>query len=95
MAIRYSGDTEIRFGWDNKSRVYRGTVRDPNKFWKGQVSKSFYVLNPYDSDAYDKAAYQLLKQAQKEKGKFQTEKNGLFIKIRRVFRSPCPTKMVE
>lgn len=93
MAIRYSGDTEIRFGYDKRNRVYRGTVRDPRKRWKGFTS-IFWFSDPYDSRAYDKAAISLLHLAERNKGHFDVErKNGKII-LRRVFQSPCPKGMM-
>jgi hypothetical protein len=93
MAIRYSGDTEVRLGYDRKHRVYRGSVRDPYKKWNGEVSS--FSFDPYTSSNYDHAAIKLIAKAQSQLGKFEIEKEKGRIKIRRVFQSPCPVKMVE
>lgn len=93
MAIRYSGNTEVRFGWDRRRKVYRGSVRDPYRRWTGEVSK-FTFFSPNTPESYDRAAIFLIQKAQNETGKFDIELEGNKIKIRRVFQSPCPTKMV-
>lgn len=94
MAIRYSGDTEIRFGWDKNKKIYRGTVRDPYKKWNGYC-KIIWIGDPTDSSAYDRAAIKLIKLAEYKVGKFELEREYGQIKIRRIFQSPCPKKMVE
>lgn len=93
MAIRYSGNTEVRLGWDKRRKVYRGSVRDPYRRWVGEVPKG-WVLNPFDPKAYDRAAKDLIWKAEKRAGKFDIEREGGHISIRRVFQSPCPAKMV-
>lgn len=99
MAIRYSGDVEIRVGWDPRAKRYRGTVRDPRMRWSGSVTPG--VTAPRDRrspDAYDHAARLLARDAQawaRKSGRrfdFVTTGIGPFgrVKTDRVFQAPCP-----
>ena len=92
MSIRYSGDTEIRLGYDPRRRVYRGTVVDPYLRYRGETEAR--GRDPRSPDAYDDAARRLCRQAEawaESRGKsFMLEKKGRKLEIRRVFQSPCP-----
>jgi hypothetical protein len=96
MAIRYSGDTEIRLGWDGRKREYRGSVRDPYLRWRGKWKPKSRVTGGTrtDSSHYDEAARDLIHQAQfwaKQEGKsFRLETNHGRVMLRRVFQAPCP-----
>lgn len=102
MSVRYSGDTEIRLGFDPKRRVYRGTVVDPYlRFW-GEVSLGRSKSEPTSSEAYDDAARRLVELAERwarrqtegsskrEKRRFMTLRKRGRIAVMRVFHSPCP-----
>lgn len=101
MAIRYSGDTEVRVFYDPRKHIYVGDVRDPYLHWKGKVGRSLFISDPKSPEAYDKAALSLLKQAQRwahhkfKRAQFQAETKLGRIRIRRVFQSPCPVGFVR
>lgn len=92
MSIRYSGDTEIRLGFDRRRKVYRGTVVDPYLRYNGEVTAG--RGDPSRPEAYDDAARRLCSKAQawaESRGKnFMLEKKRRRLEIRRVFQSPCP-----
>lgn len=95
MAIRYSGDVEVRLGYNPKAKEYRGTVRDPYLHWRGVWRPSIlHRATRSRSDAYDEAARELVMQAQasakKKKKSFQLEIKHGHIILRRVFQAPCP-----
>lgn len=104
MSIRYSGDAEIRLGYDPRERVYRGSVVDP--YLRFPASGQFTVAaarvlrdgaarDPRSPEAYDAAARRLATAAQRwaksERRSFllESDKRGR-VTIRRVFQSPCP-----
>lgn len=100
MSIRYSGDAEIRLGYDPKRRVYRGTVVDPYLRFRGVVPAKSAARDggggdPRSPEAYDAAARRLATAAQRwaksERRSFlvESDKRGR-VTIRRVFQSPCP-----
>ena len=97
MAIRYSGDAEVRLQWSARRRCYVGSVRCPltKPPWRGTTTKSFWHRNPRDSKAYDAAARDLLSQANRasRQGVARERKLGR-IRVRRVFQAPCPTGMI-
>lgn len=93
MAIRYSGDTEIRVGWDRKRRAYRGTVRDPRLRWEGEWTPLVMFGTRTSSEAYDQAAKNLLRLAQRwaeSKPRRRFKSDGT--KLSRIFQAPCPTR---
>lgn len=103
MSVRYSGDAEIRIGYDAERRVYRGNVVDPNLRFRGWVpvrrarrdEKDQRPSSPRSSAAYDDAARRLATAAQRwarDRGRrfaVEQDEKGR-IEIRRVFQSPCP-----
>lgn len=91
MAIRYSGDVEIRVQHQGRG-VYRGAVRSPGFRGRGEVS--LRASRPTSPEAYDRAALKLLREAI---GFAKKMGIVLFIagpqsnpEIRRTFQSPCP-----
>lgn len=96
MAIRYSGDTEVRFRWDADRRLFVGSVKDPFLHWEGEHRGS---KKPKDSDDYDAAAYALFGKASawaREKGaRFQADVSGGKVRFRRVFQAPCPLPEIK
>lgn len=94
MAIRYSGDTEIRVGWDPRRKEYRGSIRDPKRPKRNMKARFKPLLvsrNPRSPEAYDIAAVQMLQDADRHTtGGLEVERRNGRIKIRRVFQAPCP-----
>ena len=94
MSVRYSGDTEIRLGFDRNRRVYRGTVVDPYLRFRGEVRVPAGTRSPTDPNSYDDAARALIHLAEKwaksKNRKFAVERKSGRITIQRVFHAPCP-----
>ena len=94
MSVRYSGDAEVRVGYDPKRRVYRGTVVDSNGLrWRGEVG-AHASRDPRTPESYDRAARALLTRAEgsaaRSGKRFTSEKkNGRYV-IRRGYQAPCP-----
>jgi hypothetical protein len=87
MAIRYSGDVEVKMQYDQERRAYRGVVRDPNGRWRGTASAN----NAPTTETYDDLARAMIERAEKEQGrKLPAERQGRRIMVRRVFQAPCP-----
>lgn len=89
MAIRYSGDVEVRFEWDPRRGVYRGTVRDPRARWRGMVDGK-RGPGARESSAYDDAAKRLIEAAEKDVGRLEASRGWRGIRVSRVFQAPCP-----
>jgi hypothetical protein len=95
MALRYSGDVEVRVRWDPSSKSYKGSVSDPYFRWKGTWTPTFSFRTRTEPAAYDKAAEALLglaeRAAKKKRHAFQGERrrDGGFV-MSRVFKAPCP-----
>jgi len=91
MAIRYSGDVEIRIQY--RGGKYHGSVRSPGFRGRGIVSLRASG-SPTSPESYDRAALALLKEAQAFARKIHIP---LYIsgtthrpQVRRTFQSPCP-----
>ncbi len=99
MAIRYSGDLEIRLTFvDGK---FRAAIRSPGFHAKGTLTPREVGLTrkhqPSSSESYDEAALAFLKEARtmaRKKGirLLIAEENGR-IEIRRTFQAPCPVRI--
>lgn len=101
MAIRYSGDTEVRLRYDRGTGFYQGSVTDPYLRWHGRIrirpgDRRIVSTDPTDSTAYDGAARALIDAAEKWAARYRKSfalkrkgpKNT--VHIRRVFQAPCP-----
>lgn len=100
MAIRYSGDLEIRLTFvDGK---FRAAIRSPGFHAKGTLTPREAGLTrkhqPSSSESYDEAALAFLREA-----KVLATKRGINlliaedayggIEIRRTFQAPCPVRI--
>jgi hypothetical protein len=83
MAVRYAGDAEIRVVWDERHRLYTGTVRTPTKYYAGSVTRWFWSGDARSPESYDRAASQLLKNS------------GIPGKVSREFVAPCPCDAID
>ncbi len=102
MAIRYSGDVEVRISYARG--VYRGSVRSPGFRGRGTVTEREVLgtrlgglrkkRGPTDPESYDRAALLILRKAEaagREAGvPLHTTGRGRSIEVRRTFQSPCP-----
>lgn len=93
MAVRYSGDTEIRFTWDRRQGAYVGSVKDPYMKWVG----TWRPPKPpgKGSDLFDEAAFELFQLASRWAARargqdFSADTSGNRVNLRRVFQAPCP-----
>lgn len=102
MAIRYSGDLEIRLSFvDGK---FRAAIRSPGFHAKGTMTPREAGLTrkhqPSSPDSYDEAALAFLKEA---KALARKQKVSLLIaedafgniEIRRTFQAPCPVRVTR
>lgn len=100
MAIRYSGDVEIRVWWDPDLHAYRAVVRDPFLRWSGVWSsrklKDPTRLGPEARHAQiERAVLGASRRAsaalRKRGADFAFKKNRQGrIQLSSVFQSPCP-----
>lgn len=95
MAIRYSGDAEVRLHYNARKKRYSGTVTDPIYHWRGECGTSFWHRDYRSSDAYDDAARELLEMADKaavakRNEHLMVERKRGRVRVRRVFQAPCP-----
>lgn len=94
MAIRYSGDVEVRLTWNKKLRLYTGTVRAPRLVRRYRVDK-YGRADPRSPEAYDRAALRMIKdliereRAWGRKLPLLTDRLGR-PRVDRVFQAPCP-----
>ena len=96
-AIRYSGEVEVRVGFDRALDAYLGRVSDPYAIWRGRVSRGTRTSQPNSSAAYDEAAARLIRAAddwavRTGRPLFEADRRLGRIRIRRTFQAPCPTK---
>lgn len=95
MAVRYSGDVEVRLGWNPRTRVYQGSVRDPYVRFSGKVVHRGGG-SPRVPEAYDAAALELIKRAERwsrsarGRGLQLSKTSAGRVRLRRVFQAPCP-----
>jgi hypothetical protein len=89
MAIRYSGDVEVRLGYERGA--YRGTVRDPEFHWRGEIRPKRALRDPRSSESYDRAAKAMIEKAEREeRRRSRAARERGEIRIIRVFQAPCP-----
>lgn len=100
MAIRYSGDAEVRVLWDPAQQRYHGAVRDPYVRWRGSAPRPSKVrgqrIRHRASESYDLMAALFLRRAQQwakaeRRHELQLEEKHGRIVVRRIFQAPCPT----
>lgn len=93
MAVRYSGDVEVRVRYDARRRAYVGIVRGARVRFKGLVHVAPRG-EPRASARYDEASEALVRQAEGVlgAGMIGAEHRAGRVVVRRVFRSPCPTE---
>ena len=98
MAVRYSGDAEVRLQWDDERRLYRGVVSDPEFVWRGTTGPT--GSSPRSSEAYDRAARVLLERAdawarEEEGARIDYASDAQGMVILRVFQAPCPVRIAR
>jgi hypothetical protein len=94
MAIRYSGDVEIRMQYKGRD-LYIASVRAPGEHILLAIRQRFLFKNAGESKAYDAIAEEALQQAMKHTelpAEFDTRGNPV---VRRVFQSPCPVDDID
>jgi len=93
MALRYSGDVEVRIRY--LRGVYHGSVRSPGFRGRGTVRASeVRGSSPTSPESYDRATLLLLLKAERAARDagilLHTTGKGHRIEVRRTFQSPCP-----
>lgn len=88
MAVRYSGDVEVRMHHDAERGLYRAVVRDPRGRWRGTAGATTRAPT---SETYDNLARAMIVRAEKaQKRTLPCERDKGRVQIRRVFQAPCP-----
>jgi hypothetical protein len=100
MAIRYSGDVEVRIAYDEDG-FYSATVRAPGERGRAILSirevglrKGLSRKQLVSSEAFDVAAKAFVEFAELHRGHLPVEldEKGHMV-IRRVFQAPCPVRV--
>lgn len=94
MAIRYSGDVDVRMAWKPRARVYTFSVKlfqKPGQVARGEVPARLigHAASPTSSEAYDKVALVALQGVLRRKD-LPVERRGRHVEVRRTFQAPCP-----
>lgn len=97
MAVRYSGDIEVRIVW--KGRAYDVRVRGPRIRGGGSMTLAELGLarkaqqNPSSSEAYDEAVRRIIEGLEDSHGSLPISRDSQGeILVARVFVSPCPQR---
>ena len=107
MAIRYSGDVEVRLSYQVRTRRYTGRVRSVRGFSlvlgidEATVRQSTTVTRksaPRSSEGYDAVARVFLDVARRWAGKRGVKLPLAFgddgvMEVRRTFQAPCPVRI--
>jgi hypothetical protein len=96
MAVRYSGDVELRIRWSGDA--YEVTVRAPRVRGRGTMTLQELGLarkasrDVSSSETYDEVARRILDQLEGEHGTLPLQREGGQIVVSRLFVSPCPRR---
>ena len=96
MAVRYSGDVELRLRWNG--RAYEVTLRAPRVRGRGIVTHLELRLarkgsrDASSSRTYDEVARRVIEMAEKKYGRLPVNRADGKVVIARVFVSPCPQR---
>lgn len=96
MAVRYSGDVEVRLRWNG--RAYEVTIRAPRVRGRGTVSHAELGLarkgsrDVSSSGTYDEVARRVIEKLEKEHGRLPVNRANGRVLVSRVFVSPCPQR---
>ena len=86
MAIRYSGDVEVKITHPPGEKLARVTVTWP----RGRVSGNADVKRSAKPEDHDRYALKAIELVMMKHETLPVEKEGRRIIIRRVFQAPCP-----
>lgn len=90
MAVRYSGDVEIRVLYDPRRQIYAGVIRTRHGEHPASVDPRRF-RDRRSSEAYDDAARRTVLAVEKRLGRrLLVERRYGQVIVRRGFRSPCP-----
>lgn len=96
MAVRYSGDVELRLRWNG--HAYEVSIRAPRVRGRGTVSHQELRLarkGPRDvssSETYDEVARRVIEMLEKKHGRLPVNRVDGRVVVARVFVSPCPQR---
>lgn len=91
MAVRYSGELEVRVTYDSRSRSYRGFVNGPRLRMAAEVYLAPRA-DPRTGERYDLAARRMVELAERRVGRTTGAAHGMGgdVVVTREFESPCP-----
>lgn len=88
MAIRYSGDAEVRLQYIPETGMYRGLVTFPGGRQHYIIHRKL-VAKPHGSEGYDQAARLMFSQAwSQHRAPIVVVRSHVV--VRRTFQAPCP-----
>ncbi len=96
MAVRYSGNVELRLKWNG--RAYEVSIRAPFIRGRGVVDHKELGLTrkakqaPSSQEMYDEVARRVLQVLERRYGKLPVNRRNGKVSIDRVFVSPCPQR---
>jgi len=96
MAVRYSGDVEVRLRWTG--RAYEVTIRAPGVRGRGIVSHKELGLarkgsrDVSSSGTYDEVARRVIEKLEQKHGRLPVNRANGRVLVSRVFVSPCPQR---
>jgi hypothetical protein len=89
MAIRYSGDVEVRMRWSKRGRIVWGHVTDGYTPFRTSAARH-HAPTPAD---YDRLAaifiQRAIRDARRRGRVIQPDVRGGRIRLRRIFQAPC------
>lgn len=96
MAVRYSGDVELRLRWNG--RAYEVVLRAPGVRGRGTLTHQELRLarkgsrDVSSSETYDEVAKRVIEILEKQHGRLPVNRANGGVVIARVFVSPCPQR---
>lgn len=93
MAIRYSGDVEVRM-LHKGGTLFAVTVRTPRGRWATDVDIGGSKIRKVTPEDYDRVALTILRACDQKRPRgfpFERDAKG-GVMIRRIFQAPCPVK---
>ncbi len=91
MAIRYSGDVEVRL-LHKGGTIFHVTVRTPKERLATDLNVGGRALRKVTPEDYDRVALVVLKTLDRKKTLPCERDTNNVVTIRRVFQAPCPVR---
>lgn len=96
MAVRYSGDVEVRLRWNG--HAYEVSLRAPGVRGRGTMSHAELGLarkgsrDVSSSGTYDEVARRVIEKLERKYGRLPANRANGRVVVARVFVSPCPQR---